>query len=199
MASCARATGDLVVPDCRYSSYMPERPSPLSANSLRLVGHVGQVTLDRIQEGSVAFLADFDQHVAAVRTELTAACDLPSDAAAARASRAADRRATRASRAPKASRMQQTTAVPRPPTDADVSCPDVPFASSALCAAPVLPRMLLLHYACGFVEAAVCAGWRPSVTSRGSDWESMRLAAICHLVARAEAAASLHPDLRALS
>jgi hypothetical protein len=157
---------------------MPETPLSLSANSLRLVGHVGQVTLDRIQEGSVASLADFDQHVAAVRAEVTAACDLPSDAAAAKAGRAADRRT---------------------PRGTDLSCPDVPFASSALCAAPVLPRMLLLHYACGFVEAAVCAGWRPVVTSRGSDWESMRLAAICHLVAQAEAAAALHPDLRALS
>lgn len=90
-------------------------------------------------------------------------------------------------------------AVPTPPTGTDVSCPDVPFASSALCAAPVLPRILLLHYACGFAEAAVSSGWLPSVTPRGSDWESMRLAAICHLVARAEAAEALHPDLRALS
>jgi hypothetical protein len=180
---------------------MPERPVSLSANSLRLVGHVGQVTLDRIQEGSVAFLADFDQHVAAVRAELTAACALPSDAAAAWAGREAERGATRApkaSRGPKAARTQRAL-VPTPPTGADVSCPDVPFTSSALCAAPVLPRMLLLHYACGFVEAAACAGWRPSVTSRGSDWESMRLAAICHLIAQAEAAAELHPDLRALS
>jgi Family of unknown function (DUF6401) len=170
---------------------MPERPVSLSANSLRLVGHIGQVTLDRVQEGSVACLADFDQHVAAVRAELTVACDLPSDVAVARASRA--------SRAPSASRTQLAAAVPTPPTSVDLTCPDVPFASSALCAAPVLPRMLLLHYACGFVEAAVCAGWRPSVTSRGSDWESMRLAAVCHLIAQAEAAAALHPDLRALS
>jgi hypothetical protein len=190
---------DLVVPDCRYSSDMPERPSPLSANSLRLVGHVGQVTLDRIQEDGVACLADFDQHVAAVRAELTAACDLPSEAGAARVGRAADRRPTRGSRTPRALRTQQAGTVPTHPTGAEVSCPDVPFASSALVAAPVLPRMLLLHYACGFVEAAVCAGWRPSATSRGSDWESMRLAAICHLVAQAEAAAALHPDLRALS
>jgi hypothetical protein len=178
---------------------MPERPVSLSANSLRLVGHVGQVTLDRIQEGSVAALADFDQHVAAVRAELTVACDLPSEAGSAGAGRAASRRATRASKASRGSRMQQAVAVPALPTGAEVSCPDVPFTSSALSAAPVLPRMLLLHYACGFVEAAVCAGWRPSVTSRGSDWESMRLAAICHLIATAEAAAALHPDLRALS
>jgi Family of unknown function (DUF6401) len=193
---------DLVVQDCQYSSYMPERPVSLSATSLRLVGHIGQVTLVRIQEGSVACLADFDQHVAAVRAELTAACDLPSDAAAAWAGRAAERGATRAAKASRGSkgfRTHQATAVPAPPNGADVICPDVPFTSSALRAAPVLPRMLLLHYACGFVEAAVCAGWRPSLTSRGSDWESMRLAAICHLIAQAEAAAALHPDLRALS
>jgi hypothetical protein len=179
---------------------MPERPVSLSPNSLRLVGHVGQVTLDRIQEGSVACLADFDQHVAAVRAELTAACGLPSDAGALQAGREAERRAARAARGrgPRAARTQQAAAVPTPPI-AEVSCPDVPFASSALCPAPVLPRMLLLYYACGFVETAVSAGWRPSVTSRGSDWESMRLAAICHLVAQAEAAAALHPDLRALS
>ena len=193
---------DLVVPYSQYSSYMPERPVSLSANSLRLVGHIGQVTLDRVQEGSVACQADFDQHVAAVRAELTAACVLPSDAAAARVGRAAERgapRAPKASRGLKASRTPRATAVPAPPTGADLICPDVPFTSSALRAARVLPRMLLLHYACGFVEAAVCAGWRPSLTSRGSDWESMRLAAICHLIAQAEAAASLHPDLRALS
>jgi hypothetical protein len=197
MSPCAQS--DLVVRDCRYSSYMPEHPVSLSANSLRLVGHVGQVTLDRIQEGSVACLADFDQHVAAVRAELTVACDLPSEVASAKIGRAADRGTTRASRTPKVSETGRAAAVPTSPTGADVSCPDVPFASSALCAAPVLPRMLLLHYACGFVEAAVCEGWRPAVTSRGSDWESMRLAAICHLIAQAEAAAALHPDLRALS
>jgi hypothetical protein len=177
---------------------MPEAPASLSAASLRLVGHVGQVTLDRLQEASVACLADFDQHVAAVRAELTVACQLPSDAAASRAGRAADRRTARTARGSRAARTGRTAA-PTPPTGTDVSCPDVPFASSALCAAPVLPRILLLHYACGFVEAAANSGWRPSVTRRGSDWESMRLAAICHLVAQAEAAAALHPDLRALS
>jgi Family of unknown function (DUF6401) len=204
--SCRRilacAACDLVVMDCQYYSDMPERPVSLSPNSLRLVGHVGQVTLDRIRDGSVACLADFDQHVAAVRAELTVACGLPSEASAVGAGQTADRRYTRASRAPKASRAsrsQRAAAVPTPPTGIDVSCPDVPFASSALYAAPVLPRVLLLHYACGFVQAAVASGWRPSVTRLGSDWESMRLAAICNLVAEAEAAAELHPDLRALS
>jgi hypothetical protein len=190
---------------------MPEASASLSAASLRLVGHVGQVTLDRLQEASAASLADFDQHVAAVRAELTVACQLPSDTAASRrsrASRAAERKAARtargsrtarSSKASRAARTSMAAAAPTPPTGTDVSCPDVPFASSALRAAPVLPRILLLHYACGFVEAAARSGWRPSVTRRGSDWESMRLAAICHLVAEAEAAAALHPDLRALS
>jgi len=178
---------------------MPEAPASLSATSLRLVGHVGQVTLDRLQEASIACLADFDQHVAAVRAELTVACQLPSDAAASRAGRAADRRTARKARSSRVSRTARMAAVPTPPTGADVSCPDVPFASSALFAAPVLPRILLLHYACGFVEAAVSSGWQPSVSRRGSDWESMRLAAICHLVGQAEAAAALHPDLGALS
>jgi Family of unknown function (DUF6401) len=194
-----------VVMDCQYYAGMPKAPASLSAASLRLVGHVGQVTLDRLQEASVACLADFDQHVAAVRAELTVACQLPSDAAASRAGRAADRRTarnargSRAARTSRASRTASTATVPTPPTGTDVSCPDVPFASSALCPAPVLPRILLLHYACGFVEAAVSSGWQPSVTRRGSDWESMRLAAICQLVAQAEAAAAMHPDLRGLS
>jgi len=194
-----------VVMDCQYYAGMPEAPVSLSAASLRLVGHVGQVTLNRLQEASVACLADFDQHVAAVRAELTVACQLPSDAAASRAGRAADRRTARTARGSRnargsrAARIARTAAVPTPPTGSDVSCPDVPFASSALRAAPVLPRILLLHYACGFVEAALSSGWQPSLTRRGSDWESMRLAAVCHLVAQAEAAAALHPDLRALS
>jgi len=181
---------------------MPEAPVSLSATSLRLVGHVGQVTLDRLQQASVACLADFDQHVAAVRAELTVACRLPSDAAASRAGRAADRRTARnarGSRAGRTSRTSRVTAVPTPPTGTDVSCPDVPFASSALSAAQALPRILLLHYACGFVEAAISSGWQPTVTRRGSDWESMRLAAVCYLVVQAEAAAALHPDLRAFS
>lgn len=194
-----------MVMDCQYYAGMPEPPASLSATSLRLVGHVGQVTLDRLREASVACLADFDQHIAAVRAELTVACQLPSDAAASRAGRAADRRTagnTRGSRAAKTSRTSRTArtaAVPTPPTGTDVRCPDVAFASSALWAAPVLPRILLLHYACGFVDAAGSSGWQPSVSRRGSDWESMRLAAICQLVAQAEAAAAMHPDLRALS
>lgn len=182
--------------DCQYYAGMPEAPVSLSAASLRLVGHVGQVTLDRLREASVACLADFDQHIAAVRAELTVACQLPSDTVASRVGRGAGRKTARNARG---SRAAKTAAVPTPPTGTDVSCPDVPFTSSALCAAPVLPRILLLHYACGFVEAAVSSGWQPSVTSRGGDWESMRLAAICHLVTQAKAAAALHPDLRALS
>jgi uncharacterized protein DUF6401 len=188
-----------VVMDCQYYAGMSEAPASLSATSLRLVGHVGQVTLDRLHGAGVASLADFDQHVAAVRAELTLACQLPSDGAASRAGRAARRRTARNARGSRTARTAMTAAAPLPPTGSDMSCPDVPFASSALRAAPVLPRILLLHYACGFVEAAVSSGWQPSLTRRGSDWESIRLAAVCHLVAQAEAAAALHPDLRALS
>src|SRR5215469_9211633 len=145
-AACARS--DVVVMDCQYYAGMPEAPASPSAATLRLVGHVGQVTLDRLQGASVASLADFDQHVAAVRAELTVACQLPSDGAASRAGRAADRRTARKARASRAARAARTAPVPTPPTGTDVSCPDVPFASSALFAAPVLPCILLLHYAC---------------------------------------------------
>lgn len=178
--------------DCQYYGYMREPRVSLSAASLRLAGHIGQVTLDRLQSAGVASLADFDQHVAAVRAELTAACQLPPAAGARQAGLAAERWAARSSTASGA-------AAPAPEPGSDVSCPDVPFVSSALCAEPVLPSNLLLHYACGFIETAVSSDWRPSETRRGSDWESMRLAAICHLVKYAEATAALHPDLRALA
>jgi hypothetical protein len=78
-------------------------------------------------------------------------------------------------------------------------CPDVPFTSSALHAEPTVPVKLLLHYACGFVEAAVKADWWPAESTDASDWTSLRLAAICLLICRAEAAAELHPDLRPIA
>ncbi len=78
-------------------------------------------------------------------------------------------------------------------------CPDVPFTSSALHAEPIVPVKLLLHYACGFVEAAVRADWWPAESADASDWTALRLAAICHLISQAEAAAELHPDLRAIA
>lgn len=76
-----------------------------------------------------------------------------------------------------------------------------------------LPLRLLLHYACGFVEAAVSGDWWPGdlalapgeptaaatgpggVPPSGIDWPSMRMAAICHLVSIAEAAADVPPGL----
>ncbi len=39
----------------------------------------------------------------------------------------------------------------------------------------------LVRYASGFVAAAAGSGWRP-VSDDLLDWESMRLAAVCHLV-----------------
>lgn len=42
----------------------------------------------------------------------------------------------------------------------------------------------LLGYARGFVEAAIGRGWLPRP---GSDWESLRLAAVCQLVTQAQA------------
>jgi hypothetical protein len=49
---------------------------------------------------------------------------------------------------------------------------------------------LLLGYARGFVEAAIGRGWLPQA---GSDWESVRLAAVCQLVAQAQSPAPSLP------
>jgi Family of unknown function (DUF6401) len=46
---------------------------------------------------------------------------------------------------------------------------------------PALP--VLLGYARGFVEAAIGRGWLPEP---GTDWESVRLAAVCQLVTQAQ-------------
>ncbi|HTA07718.1 MAG TPA: DUF6401 family natural product biosynthesis protein, partial [Streptosporangiaceae bacterium] len=77
------------------------------------------------------------------------------------------------------------------------TCPDVPFVSNALQAEETVPITLLLHYACGFIEAAVSSDWWPEESADATDWASLRLAAICQLIVQAEAAAELHPDLRA--
>lgn len=42
----------------------------------------------------------------------------------------------------------------------------------------------LVRYASGFVDAAITGGWRPPAPGQPIDAESMRLAAISHLVAR---------------
>jgi hypothetical protein len=41
----------------------------------------------------------------------------------------------------------------------------------------------LLGYARGFVEVAIGRGWLPDVA--GTDWETLRLAAVCQLVTQA--------------
>ena len=47
----------------------------------------------------------------------------------------------------------------------------------------------LVRYACGFLDAATVGGWRPTADDDTSlDWESMRLATICHLVSSLDAA-----------
>jgi hypothetical protein len=162
---------------------MSEFPVSLSAVSLRLAGEVGQATLDRLGDADALATAAFDQQVTAVRTEL-AACREPMIIQAQLAGLAGGRSRGRADR----------PALPGP------ACPDVPFVSSALEDEPVLPLRMLLHYACGFVEGAVGADWWPGDENGAAiSFESMRIAAICHLISRAEAAAELHPDLRTIA
>ncbi len=84
----------------------------------------------------------------------------------------------------------------QPDLSAAVTCPDVPFAGNALEAEKTVPVGLLVHYAAGFVDAALSSGWRTADSADASDWVSLRLAAICRLISQAEAAAELHPDLR---
>jgi Family of unknown function (DUF6401) len=161
---------------------MADLPVTLSAVSLRLAGAVGQVTLGRLRQADPATLATFDQQVTSVRAELTA-CREPKIACAQRAGLAAGRARGRATDRP---------CLPGP------SCPDVPFVGSALQDEPVLPLRLLLHYACGFVEGAVRADWWPAEEDGTViTFESMRIAAICHLISRAEANGELPPDLQA--
>jgi len=148
---------------------MAERPAPLSPVALRLAGHVGQTALDRVAAGGVAIVAELDQHVAAVRAELAAACQ---ERPVARAEPAAE--------------------------PARATCPDVPFAATALHTETTVPVELLLHYASGFVQAALGDGWVPAASADADDWVSLRLAAICQLIRQAEAAATAHPDLRAI-
>ena len=148
---------------------MTEVSLPLSAASLRLAGHVGQTALDRIAGDGVAALAELDQHIAAVRAEVRA-CQRGGAAGALGA-----------------------------PASVHTACPDVPFVNSALRTEAVLPIQLLLHYACGFVEAAVRSDWWPGESADSRDWPSMRLAAICQLIIQAEVAAELHPDLRTIA
>ncbi len=191
---------------------MAEPPAELSAAALRLAGHVGQTALDRIADGGLAAVAQLDQHVAAVRAELTI-CQRPPGTAAQEAGqrvtletgRRAARtrrgirigrgsRTGRATRSSRAGDLQTRLAMLR---NAAVTCPDVPFVGDALHAEAIMPVTLLMHYASGFVEAGVNSGWWPAESADATDWVSLRLAAICQLISQAEAAADVHPDLRA--
>ena len=81
----------------------------------------------------------------------------------------------------------------------DETCPDVPFAATALHPETTVPVDLLLHYTSGFVQAALSDGWTPAESAEASDWVSLRLAAICQLIRQAEDAATVHPDLRPIA
>jgi Family of unknown function (DUF6401) len=190
----------------------PQPSVPLSAVGLRLTDEVGQAVLDWVAAGDLSASAVLDQHVAAVRGAL-ARCQ-PDDArearlvgqAAGRAARTRDPRAQAArSDASRSNAAGAGATLPyharrshaAGPAPAAANCPDVPFADSAWYTDETPPLRLLLHYACGFVEAVVRADWWRGADEPGTaDFEAVRLAAVCRLIRRAEAAAALPPDLR---
>ena len=174
---------------------MAEPSAPLSAAALRLAGHVGQTALNRIAEGGAAAAAELDQHMAAVRADL-AACQRPPAARTQLASRTPNSESTR-NRGGRTGHLLDLKARLAGLRSSNPTCPDVPFVSNALQAEETVPITLLLHYACGFIEAAVSSDWWPEESADATDWASLRLAAICQLIVQAEAAAELHPDLRA--
>jgi Family of unknown function (DUF6401) len=174
----------------------PELPVPLSAVALRLTDEVGQAVLEWVAGGDLPASAALDQHVAAVRGEL-AACRPESPGSARLAGEAAGQRVRPASGA-LASPVAASPVAASPLAASPVAaCPDTPFADSAWYADTTPPLRLLLHYACGFVEAAVRADWWPGETAATGpvDFEALRLAAVCRLVSQAESAAALPPDL----
>ena len=181
---------------------MAERPAPLSPIALRLAGHVGQTALDRVAEGGVAILSELDQHVAAVRAELAACAERPvtepADQLASTRLRRGSRRGRDARRGLRGGRESGSAgaAAAGIPEPGEATCPDVPFAASALHTETTVAVELLLHYACGLVQAAVSDGWLPEVSADADDWVSLRLAAVCLLIRQTEAAAMVHPDLR---
>ena len=176
----------------------------MSAVALRLTDEVGQAVLDRIAAGDLAATAELDQHVAAVRGELAACRPDQLPAARLAGQRACDAGWPRTARPHHARRnqaaRQTVTAALRPDgaATAIAACPDVPFADNPWESdgQPVL--RLLLHYACGFVEATVRADWWPANPAVGYhvEWQAMRLAAVCRLIWDAEATTALPPDLR---
>ena len=180
-------------------------PVPLSAVALRLTDEVGQAVLDRIAAGDLAATAELDQHVAAARAEL-AACRPDQEGIARRAGASAVRAGSPQKARPHHARRAHfardtaAAAAPAPVRAATVTaaCPDVPFTDNPWQADQAPALRLLLHYACGFVEAAVQSDWWPGNPAVGYEieWQAMRLAAVCRLIWYAEATAALPPDLR---
>ncbi len=187
----------------------PEPHVPLSAVGLRLTDEVGHAVLDWVAAGDLSLSAALDQHVAAVRAAL-AACEPEEPGSARLAGQAAHERARSRVALPHHARRRGAATRLEPDAasgpgavssaTAETACPDVPFTDSASQpdAAP-LPLRLLLHYACGFVEAAVRADWWPGegeAAAGTADFESVRLAAVCRLIGHTAAAAALPPELR---
>jgi hypothetical protein len=181
---------------------VPELAVQLSAVALRLTDEVGQAALDRVAAGDLAAAAELDQHVAAVRAEL-AACppEQPSMArlAGQSAASAGSPQSARSHHARRTRAARDTAAAAAPAGAATVTaaCPDVPFADNPWQADSSPALRLLLHYACGFVEAAVRADWWPANPTVGYqiEWQALRLAAVCRLIWTAEAIAALPTDL----
>jgi hypothetical protein len=170
----------------------PDSAVPLSAAGLRLTDEVGQAVLDWVAAGDLSAAAALDQHVAAVRAAL-AGCQPHEPRSAWLAGQAAHRAAR-----PRPARPHHARR-PGASQPAQIACPDAPFTDDAWHADTALPLFSLLHYACGFVEAAVRADWWPGeneTPAGAADFESVRLAAVCRLIRQAETAAALPPDLR---
>jgi hypothetical protein len=173
---------------------------PLSAVGLRLTDEVGQAVLAWVAAGDLALSSELDQHVAAVRAALAACSPGEPDSAwqAGQAAHAEARSQATRSRPTRPHHARRNGAAVTPAI-AEIACPAAPFADNPWDANATLPLRLLLHYACGFVEAAVRADWWPGENESATevaDFESVRLAAVCRLVMQAEAAAALPPDLR---
>jgi hypothetical protein len=171
-----------------------ESAVPLSAVGLRLTDEVGQGVLDRVAAGDLAASAALDQHVAAVRAALSE-CP-PGETGTARLAGEAAGRAGR-SQPTRPHHARRSGAVTRSAAG-QARCLDTPFADSARCTDEAPPLQLLLHYACGFVEAAVRADWWPGENDAAAyafEIEAVRLAAVCQLIRQAEATAALPPDL----
>jgi hypothetical protein len=175
----------------------------LSAVALRLTDEVGRVVLDRVAAGDLASAAELDQHVAAVRAEV-ARCGLDQSSAARLAGQAAVRAGWPQPARPHHARRSlvargtAAAAVPAATATVTAACPDTPFADNPWQADAPLAVGLLLHYACGFTEAAVRADWWPANPAVGFqiEWQATRLAAVCRLIREAETTAAVHPDLR---